>query len=322
MSHPKPKLLDRVRAELRMKHYSYRTEQTYVLWIEQFIRFHKYKHPEHMGKRELEAFLSHLAVSRKVSASTQNQALSALLFLYRQVLKQEPEWLTDVVRAKRSQKIPVVLTTNETRDVLNQLDGPMYLAAALMYGAGLRLMESLRLRVHDIDFSYQQITVRSGKGDKDRVVPLPARLRTLLEAQIQQALTLHRQDLEQGYGAVWMPFALARKYPNAATSPGWQYVFPARSRCVDPRDGTTRRHHIDESWVQKSVKEAVRSAGILKRATCHTFRHSFATHMLESGADIRTVQELLGHKDLRTTQIYTHVLNRGGHGVISPLDRM
>lgn len=322
MSQTKPKLLDRLRAEIRKKHYSYRTEQTYVLWVKQFIRFHRNQHPLQLGKREIEAFLSHLAVDRKVSASTQNQAMSALLFLYRQVLEQEPEWLTNVVRAKSSQKVPVVLSPAETRDVLSQLEGSVYLAVALMYGAGLRVMESLRLRIQDVDFAYQQITVRNGKGSKDRVVPLPARLRAELQAQIRAALATHNLDLAEGHGRVWLPFALARKYPNAPTTPGWQYVFPAKNRSKDPHDGTLRRHHLDKSWVQRSVKLAVQSAGIRKRASCHTFRHSFATHLLESGADIRTVQELLGHKDLRTTQIYTHVLKRGGNGVLSPLDRL
>lgn len=322
MPKPQPKLLEQLRAQLRVKHYSLRTEQTYVHWVKKFIHFHGFRHPGELGKVEMEAFLSHLAITAKVSASTQNQAMSALLFLYREVLEQEPAWLTNVVRAKASQKVPVVLSPPETRDVLNQLEGPVYLAAALMYGAGLRLMESLRLRIQDVDFAYQQITVRSGKGNKDRVVPLPARLRTQLRAQISASLAIHKLDLEQGFGRVWLPFALSRKYPAAPTAPGWQYVFPARRRCTDPRDGITRRHHLDESWVQKSVKLAVQSAGIRKRASCHTFRHSFATHLLESGADIRTVQELLGHKDLRTTQIYTHVLNRGGNGVLSPLDRL
>lgn len=322
MSPPKLKLLDRLRAEMRLKHYAYRTEQTYVLWVRQFIRFHDLRHPMEMGKLEIEAFLTHLAVDRKVSASTQNQAMSAILFLYREVLGQQPDWLADVVRAKRSQKVPVVLTQAEVSSVLAGLEGATYLSAALMYGAGLRLMEALRLRIHDLDFSYHQITVRSGKGNKDRVVPLPQRLRPQLEAQISSALAQHKLDVEQGYGHVWLPHALALKSPNAPRADGWQYLFPARNRCKDPRDGTVRRHHLDESWVQKAVKAAVRKAGIRKRATCHTFRHSFATHMLESGADIRTVQELLGHKDLRTTQIYTHVLNRGGNAVLSPLDRL
>ena len=322
MSSSQPKLLDQLRHAIRAKHYSYRTEQTYTLWVRRFILFQDKRHPRELGKLEIEAFLTHLAVSRRVSASTQNQAMSAILFLYHHVLKMEPEWLTDVVRAKASRRVPVVLSTREVGAVLGQLSGAQFLAAGLMYGAGLRLMEALRLRVQDVDFAYSQITVRGGKGNKDRVVPLPDRLVVSLEAQIAAALAVHAADVEAGYGRVWLPNALARKYPTADRQPGWQYVFPASGRSVDPQDGTVRRHHIDASWMQKSMKRAVQQSGLRKRATCHTLRHSFATHLLESGADIRSVQAVLGHKDLKTTQIYTHVLERGGFGVRSPLDRL
>lgn len=318
-----PRLLDQLAHAVRLKHYSYRTEKTYTHWVRRFILFHGKRHPATMGKSELEAFLTYLAVDRRVSASTQNQAMAAILFLYTHVLDQDMEWLTGVVRARRSRKIPVVLSTNEVRDVLVQLNEPIRLAVGLMYGSGLRLTEALRLRVKDVDFARGQIIVRRGKGGKDRCVPLPGRLTIGLEQQIERALDIHRADLADGLGDVWMPDALARKFPRAGRSPEWQYVFPARTRCRDPRDqNVTRRHHIDTSWVQKAVKAAVRSAGIRKQASCHTFRHSFATHLLESGADIRTVQELMGHKDVRTTQIYTHVLNRGASAVLSPFDRL
>lgn len=321
MSSP-PRLLGQLRQELRVKHYSYRTEQTYSLWVRKFILFHGKRHPAEMGKPEIEAFLTHLATERDVAASTQNQAMSAILFLYRHVLKLEPAWLTDVVRAKRPKRVPVVLSAEEVSRVLARLPESAYLPAGLMYGTGMRLMEVMRLRVQDVDFAYRQVVVRNGKGNKDRVVPLPSRLESLLESQIAMTLQIHATDLELGYGRVHLPHALARKYPGAETSEGWQYVFPARRRSIDPRTGITRRHHLDASVLQKAVKNAVRRAGIRKRASCHTFRHSFATHLLESGADIRSVQEVLGHKDLRTTQIYTHVFNRGALGVQSPLDRL
>lgn len=314
--------MDRLVAAIRAKHYSYRTEQAYCQWVKQYILFHGKRHPAEMGKREIEAFLSHLAVVRRVSASTQNQALAAIMFLYRQVLELEPDWLTDVIRAKRSRAVPVVLSRDEVRAVLRQLSGVHHLAASLMYGAGLRVSECMRLRVKDVDFAYRQIVVRRGKGGKDRSVPLPDASATSLDAQIRAALALHNADLEAGFGEVWLPDALARKYPGAAREPGWQYVFPAPRRTRDPRSGTQRRHHLDVSAMQRAVKRAVRAAGLRKRATCHTFRHSFATHLLESGADIRTVQELLGHRDVRTTQIYTHAIQRGGLGVLSPLDRL
>ncbi len=322
MANSPPKLLVQLRNKLRAKHYSYRTEQTYSAWVKQYIVFHGKRHPREMGKQEIEAFLSYLAVVRRVSASTQNQALAAILFLYREVLEQNTEILVDVIRARRIERVPVVLTQNEVASVLREMQGAPLLAASLMYGSGLRLMECLRLRIKDVDFSYGQLTVRHGKGGKDRVVPLPERVHAPLREQIEKALALHQQDLEAGFGEVFLPYALKTKYPKAGRSAGWQYIFPARSLCTDPHDGVTRRHHLDESWVQKAVRRAVVTADIRKHATSHTFRHSFATHLLESGSDIRTVQELLGHKDLRTTQVYTHVLNRGRLGTRSPLERL
>ncbi|MGJ8670803.1 MAG: integron integrase [Oceanococcus sp.] len=319
---PPPKLLDQLREQIRIRHYSVRTEETYVQWVRRFILFHRKQHPRDMGKREIESFLSYLALGKRVSASTQNQAMSALLFLYRQVLGMEPDWLSDVVRARRPAKLPVVLTPGEVQRILENLRGPNHLCAALMYGAGLRLLETLRLRLKDLDFAYNQITVRNGKGDKDRHVPLPDLLRPALQQQRLAALALHRADITAGFGEVWLPHALARKFPRAPVSNQWQYLFPARSRAIDPRDGKERRHHINESSVQRAVKNAVRRAKIEKAASCHTLRHSFATHLLETGADIRTIQELLGHSDVRTTQIYTHVMNRGGLGALSPLDRL
>ena len=304
MSSSQPRLLDQLRHALRARHYSYRTEQTYTQWVRRYIIFNDKRHPREMGKVEIEAFLTHLAVSRRVSASTQNQAMSAILFLYHHVLEMEPEWLTEVVRAKPSRRVPVVLSRDEVKQLLAQLSGPQYLAAGLMYGAGLRLMETLRLRVHDVDFAYAQITVRSGKGNKDRVVPLPGRLVPALEAQIAAALAMHVTDIEAGYGRVWLPNALALKHPNAERQAGWQYVFPAAARSVDPQSGIVRRHHLDRSWMQKSMKRAVSLAGLRKRATCHTLRHSFATHLLESGADIRTVQAVSGkHGSIRAAKL-------------------
>jgi integron integrase len=315
-----PRLLDQVRNKIRLKHYSIRTEQAYIDWIKRFILFHDKRHPNEMGAAEVEQFLSHLAVDRNVASSTQNQALSAILFLYREVLEIELPWLENVQRAKKPQRLPVVLTRDQVRTVLARLDGRNRLMANLLYGAGLRLMECLRLRVKDVDFDYHQIIVRDGKGQKDRVTMLPDRVVEPLQDHLNQVQIIHRQDLEEGFGEVYLPFALERKYPNAAREWGWQYVFPARQRSLDPRSDKTRRHHLDAKVLQRAVKNAVCSASINKPASCHTFRHSFATHLLENGYDIRTVQELLGHKDIRTTIIYTHVLNRGGHGVRSPLD--
>jgi integron integrase len=315
-----PKLLEQVRQRLRVGHYSLRTEQTYLPWIKRYILFHGKRHPREMGKAEIEAFLTHLAVERHVSAATQNQALNAILFLYRSVLEIDMPWMTDVVRAKHSRRIPVVLSVQEVKRVLAHLSGINELMTSLLYGSGLRLMEAVRLRVKDVDFDYRQIVVRDGKGAKDRVTPLPERTVAPLKAQIEHVKTLHEQDLEAGYGEVYLPNALATKYPNAARELAWQYVFASEQLSRDPRADTARRHHINEKGLQRAVKNAVRAAQVHKKASCHTFRHSFATHLLERGNDIRTVQELLGHKDVRTTMIYTHVLKRGGHGVVSPLD--
>lgn len=316
----KPRLLDQVREKIRLKHYSIRTEQAYVDWIKRYILFHDKRHPQEMGKREVEQFLSHLAVERNVAASTQNQALSAILFLYKEVLEQDIGWLDNVERAKRPARLPVVLTATEVRAVLAHLEGRHRLMANLLYGAGLRLMECVRLRVKDLDFEYRQITVRDGKGQKDRLTLLPDSLVGSLQTHLADVKILHEQDLRQGFGNVYLPFALDRKYPNAGREWGWQYVFPASPRSVDPRSHIERRHHIDEQTLQRAFKNAVRVASIAKPASCHSLRHSFATHLLMSGYDIRTVQELLGHKDVSTTMIYTHVLNRGGRGVVSPLD--
>ena len=317
-----PKLLDRVRDRARVKHYSIRTEKVYVDWIKRFILFHGKKHPEKMGAAEVEAFLSHLAVAGKVSASTQNQAKSALLFLYREVLEVDLPWLENVTQAKTPERMPVVLTVTEARAVLDRLRGTHWLIASLLYGAGMRLMEAARLRVKDVEFERREIIVREGKGFKDRVTMLPESVMAPLKQHLVLAKVLHREDLAGGFGDVHLPFALAKKYPNASREWGWQYVFPSRNLSVDPRSGVTRRHHVDEKGIQRAMKQAVRDAGIVKPATPHTLRHSFATHLLQSGYDIRTVQELLGHKNVETTMIYTHVLNRGGQGVVSPLDRL
>lgn len=316
-----PRLLDQVRARLRLKHYSIRTEQAYVAWIRRFILASGKRHPKEMGVVEVEAFLSALATEGQVAAGTQNQALSALLFLYREVLAIELPWMESVVRAKRPQRVPVVLSRGEVNRLLAVMEGRFELMASLLYGSGMRLMECVRLRVKDVDFALNQICVRDGKGGKDRHVPLPRRLREPLLAQLERVRLIHQHDLAAGLGAVWLPHALARKYPAAAREPGWQYVFPSHRLSQDPRSGDVRRHHLDEGSLQRAVRAARLKAHIVKPATCHTLRHSFATHLLEAGQDIRTIQELLGHKDVATTQIYTHVLNRGGHGVISPLDR-
>lgn len=317
---PEKKLLDQVRDAIRVRHYSLRTEEAYVNWVRRFILFHGKRHPKEMGGQEIEAFLTHLAVEGHVAASTQNQALSALLFLYREVLHQELDAAINAVRAKESQHLPEVLTKEEVRQVIAQLSGIHQLLAKLLYGSGLRLLECLRLRVKDLDFERRALIVRDTKGDEDRVTMLPDSLIEPLREQLQRAKRLHEQDLARGCGAVYLPDALDRKYPNAAREWIWQYVFPSEQLSVDPRSGATRRHHLDESGLQKAVRQAARAAGLEKRVTCHTFRHSFATHLLENHYDIRTVQELLGHKDVRTTMIYTHVLQRGGLAVRSPLD--
>jgi integron integrase len=310
-----------MRARMRRLGLSLRTEEVYVGWVRRFILANAKRHPRDMGSREVERFLTGLAVHGHVSASTQNQALSALLFLYREVLQQELPWMDGIHRAKRPKRLPVVLSREEVAALLGEMEGVTWLMASLLYGAGLRLMECVRLRVQDVDFVRREITVRQGKGGKDRRTMLPASSAEALQEQMAEARRVHKRDLEAGFGAVWLPDALARKYPGAAREWAWQYVFPASARSTDPRSGVTGRHHLDETVLQRAVKQAVRRAGIDKPATCHTLRHSFATHLIEGGYDIRTVQELLGHKDVATTQIYTHVLNRGGRGVLSPLDR-
>lgn len=315
-----PRLLDRVRAAIRARHYSRRTEAAYVGWVRRFVLFHGKRHPEELGEAEITAFLTHLAVKAHVSASTQNQALSALLFLYRDVLARNLEWLDGVVRAKRPARLPVVLSREEAAALLRGLQGTPLLMASLLYGSGLRLLECCRLRVKDVDFDRNEITVRDGKGQKDRVTLLPARLAPALAGQIERVKRQHAEDLREGLGSVELPGALDRKYPRAAWEPGWQWVFPASRFYVHAESGRRRRHHLHETVLQKAVREAALRAGIAKAATCHSLRHSFATHLLDSGYDIRTIQELLGHKDVSTTMIYTHVLNRGGRGVRSPLD--
>ncbi|MBK6653814.1 integron integrase [Zoogloea sp.] len=316
-----PRLLDQVRERIRVKHYSLRTEQAYVGWIKRYIFFHDKRHPRDMGKVEVEAFLGVLAVERNVSAATQTQALSALLFLYREVLGIELPWLDDLVRAKKPRRLPSVLTRAEVSALLGAMDDPeVVLPARLLYGGGLRLLECLRLRVKDVDVSRREILVRDGKGQKDRVTMLPESLVPQMQVQMETVRQLHARDLANGHGEVWLPDALSVKYPGAARALGWRYMFPAAGFSSDPRSGALRRHHLDERRVQRAVKKAAEVAGIVKMVSPHTFRHSFATHLLESGYDIRTVQELLGHADVKTTMIYTHVLNRGGRGVVSPLD--
>ncbi len=317
----RPKLLDQLRARMRRLGLSIRTEQAYAGWVRRFILANGKRHPRELGAREVEAFLTGLATHGNVAASTQNQALSALLFLYREVLGVELPWLENIRRAKKPERLPTVMTREEVASVLAQMSGVTWLMAGLLYGAGLRLMECVRLRVQDIDFVRREITVRQGKGGKDRRTMLPAMVVDALQGQLAEARRLHERDLAAGFGAVWLPHALDRKYRNAAREWAWQYVFPARVRSIDPRSGAQRRHHLDETVLQRAVKNAVRRSGITKPATCHTLRHSFATHLLEAGSDIRTVQELLGHADVSTTQIYTHVLNRGASGALSPLDR-
>ena len=325
-SHNKPaseprRLLDVMRDRLRTLRYSYRTEQQYLHWVRRYVLFHQKRHPRDLAGAEIEAFLTHLAVDRKVSASTQNQALAAMLFLYQKVLDVDLPWLENVVRAKRSRHIPVVLTHTEVRTVLAQLDDDYWLIATLLYGAGLRLQEALQLRVKDVDFGQSQIVVRDGKGAKDRVTVLPEAVVEPLQRHLAAVKQQHERAMRKGFGGVELPFAVERKYPHAHLEWGWQYVFPARSPSRDPRTGAWRRHHMFPDTVQRHVKQAVRAARIDKPASCHTFRHSFATHLLERGYDIRTVQELLGHKDVKTTQIYTHVMRKGANAVQSPMDR-
>jgi integron integrase len=316
----KPKLLDQVRNVIRRKHYSIRTEQAYIDWIKRFIIYHGKRHPGEMAEEEVAEFLTHLARDLNVAASTQNQALSALLFLYKEVLKHEIGWLEKVERAKRPPKVPVVLSRGEVKQIFAHLHGVPKLMAGLLYGSGLRLMECVRLRVKDVDFELAQIIVRDTKGGKDRVTMLPLNLAEPLRRHLLRVEAQHEQDLEDGFGSVHLPFALARKSPKAARDWAWQYVFPSSRLSVDPRTGEKRRHHIAEGILQTALKRAVDAAGIVKRANCHSLRHSFATQLLSKGYDIRTVQELLGHKDVSTTMIYTHVLNKPGIGVRSPLD--
>jgi integron integrase len=312
-------LLDQVRDVLRVKHYSYRTEQTYVHWIRRFILFHNKRHPSEMSTAEVSQFLTHLAVNEQVAAATQNQALCAIVFLYRYVLQQELVGI-DAIRAKPSRYLPTVLTPDEVQAVIGQLYGVHKLLVQLLYGSGLRLSEGLELRVKDVDFAQRQLVIRDTKGNQSRITMLPDRVIEPLQAHLQTVRQLHHQDLDRGDGSVYLPFALERKYPHAERQWIWQYVFPAERLSQDPRRGITRRHHLHETGVQRAVRQAVNRAKVEKRVTCHTFRHSFATHLLQNGYDIRTVQELLGHKDVKTTMIYTHVLNRGGRGVRSPLD--
>jgi len=315
-----PKLLDQVRGKIRLKHYSIRTEQAYTDWIKRFVLHFGKRHPRDLGAAEVEQFLTHLAVAGNVAASTQNQAKSALLFLYKEVLAMELPWLDNVERAKAPKRLPVVLNRDEVQAILSRLSGTHWLIASMLYGSGMRILECLRLRVKDIDFKRREILIRDGKGFKDRVTMLPLALVATLTAHIAKVRELHKVDLQQGYGAVYLPNALAQKYPNAAREWGWQYIFPSGKLSLDPRGNETRRHHVQDQAVQRAVKQAARDADLSKPATPHTFRHSFATHLLEGGYDIRTVQELLGHSDVSTTMIYTHVLNRGGRGVVSPLD--
>jgi integron integrase len=313
-------LLDQLRDALRLKHYSYRTETAYVDWARRYILFHHKRHPRDLGIAEIGAFLTHLAVQERVAASTQRQALSGLLFLYREVLRLDLEALPDVVRAKQPIRLPVILSKAEVQAVLRQVTDDYQLMARLLYGSGLRLMECLRLRVKDLDFARHQIVVRDGKGMKDRATLLPEQLHAPLQAHLAHVRQWHCQDLERGHGSVYLPFALERKFPNASREWLWQFVFPSDRLSRDPRADVVRRHHLDPSSLQRAVREAARAAGLHKPVTCHTFRHSFATHLLEAGYDIRTVQELLGHADVKTTMIYTHVLNKGPKAVRSPLD--
>jgi len=314
------KLLEQVSDVIRLKHYSYKTEKSYVNWIKRYILFHHERHPREMNGKEIEEFLTYLAVEENVAASTQNQALNAILFLYKEVLKQELDLQVDAVRAKRSKYLPTVLTKEEVLAIINNLSGVYQLIVKLLYGTGLRQTECLQLRVKDLDFAQKQLIVRDAKGMESRVTMLPTSLREELEFHLQVVKRLHQQDLQKGYGSVYLPFALERKYKNADREWIWQFVFPSDRISQDPGSGIIRRHHLHESSLQKSLKQAVKVTGINKKISCHTFRHSFATQLLQDGYDIRTVQELLGHKDVKTTMIYTHVLNKGGRGVRSPLD--
>ena len=317
-----PKLIDQVRSAIRLRHYSIRTEEAYVQWIRRYILFHHKRHPQEMGAAEINRFLSHLASAKHVASSTQNQALCALVFLYKAVLHKDLGDLGDVVWAKKPKKLPVVLTGEEIMALLSGLDGEKWIMGNLLYGAGLRLMECIRLRVKDVDFGYRQILVRDGKGEKDRITMLPLCVIEPLQGHLAKVEALHKKDLREGFGKVHLPYALARKYPLADREWRWQYIFPSQKRSIDPRANVERRHHMDETVLQRAVKEAARKAGINKLVGPHVLRHSFATHLLEAGHDIRTVQELLGHEDVKTTMIYTHVLNKGGMGGQSPADSL
>lgn len=317
---PSLKLLDQIRNAIRRKHYSISTEKSYVDWVKRFILFHGKRHPNTLGKNEITQYLNHLANDRQVAASTQNQALSALVFLYKEVLNKEFGWLNKLDYAKKPERLPVVFSQSEVKLVLSCLDGVFWIVGNLLYGSGLRLMESLRLRVQDIDFSYNQLMIRDGKGKKDRITVLPKMLLNPLKHQINKVSLIHKIDIQEGFGNVYLPFALEKKYPTANRDLSWQYVFPADKKTLDPRTGVMRRHHIGRGQVQRAVKSAVKLSKIPKHATCHTLRHSFATHLLEAGYDIRTIQDLLGHKDVSTTMIYTHVTKKGGRGIQSPAD--
>jgi len=322
MSTRNQKLMDEVHEVMRLKHYSIHTERSYCDWIKRFVHFHGMKSRDDLkqGEPKIEQFLTHLAVDGNVSPSTQNQAMNALVFLYKRVLKQTLDGSINAVRAKKKQNIPVVLSREEVASVISMMKGTPHLVVKVLYGSGMRMMEALRLRVHDIDYDLKQITVRSGKGNKDRVTPFPVSLTPLLQSHLTRVKSIHEKDMAEGYGAVYLPYALEPKYPDAAREWQWQYVFPSSNLSRDPRSGHTRRHHMDPSVINKAIKGAAKRAGIQKRISSHTFRHSFATHLLERGTDIRTIQTLLGHSDLSTTMIYTHVLGRGAHGVTSPLD--
>ncbi len=315
-------MLDLVRGKIRLKHYSIRTEQAYVDWIKRYIHHFDKTHPKDLGAAEVEAFLTHLAVERNVSASTQNQAKSVLLFLYKEILETDLPWLDKVEQARAPKRLPVVLTQAEVQKILANLDGTHHLVVSLLYGTGMRILEALRLRVKDIDFARKEILIRDGKGYKDRVTMLPVSLVKPLQAHLKRVKALHEKDLSEGFGAVYLPYALNKKFPYAERDWAWQYVFPSAKLSVDPRSNETRRHHVQDQAIQRAVRQAVVDAHLTRPATPHTLRHSFATHLLEGGYDIRTVQELLGHSDVATTMIYTHVLNRGGRGVNSPLDAL
>jgi integron integrase len=317
-----PKLLHQVRNVLRLHHYSIHTERSYLDWIKRYVHFHRMRCREDLadGERKIEAFLTDLAVRGKVAASTQNQAMNALVFLYRKVLVQPLDEVIDAVRAERKVNVPVVLTREEVSQVIGVMEGVPQLIVQMLYGSGLRILEAVRLRVKDVDFQMKQVTVRSGKGEKDRFTTLPASLIPLLQNHLRRVKGFHEKDLAEGHGAVYLPYALERKYPGAARDWSWQYLFPARDVSTDPRSGTVRRHHVDPAVVNKAIKVATRRVGLTKVISAHSFRHSFATHLLQRGTDIRTIQELLGHSDVATTMIYTHVVQQGGQGVPSPLD--